>query len=238
MFDGMDGPAVSQGSAVIKTEAPERMPALPGIDDGGYLAATLDLLSDPIIVLDAYRSLLFANNAAARVLATRAAGFGIQGGVLMLPDREADEHLALLVARMSLQPAGRVKGGRFIVRRPSGSKHWFAAITRLAPLHDDQHAEHAVFLLHLVGRLRPRHLSATALRNLFGLTAAEIAVARRVVLHETTPQIAKHLCRSSETIKAALRQIFLKCDVKSRADLIALLQRISLFDQDGDAKYP
>jgi DNA-binding CsgD family transcriptional regulator len=73
------------------------------------------------------------------------------------------------------------------------------------------------------------------------LTRCEIDVLQRVVRHESTPEIARHLCRSDETVKACLKRIFSKCDARSRSDLIALTHRISLLSApSGRAakKYP
>jgi DNA-binding CsgD family transcriptional regulator len=62
----------------------------------------------------------------------------------------------------------------------------------------------------------------------FKLSGREMQIAQLVTKGLTNQQIAAQLSVSSETIKAALKRIFRKADVHSRAQLVARLPQLSL----------
>lgn len=100
----------------------------------------------------------------------------------------------------------------------------------VSPLHspDDGVADMRVYVVHLVSRVPPRHLPATALHDLFDLTQKEIEVVSRLLRHETLRDIAQRMSCSHETIRAYVKRAFRKCEVRSQSGLIALLHRLSL----------
>jgi DNA-binding CsgD family transcriptional regulator len=57
----------------------------------------------------------------------------------------------------------------------------------------------------------------------WGLTAAEVKVARLVAQGATNPQVAEQLALSSHTVNTHLRHIFTKWDINSRVELARLL---------------
>ena len=82
-------------------------------------------------------------------------------------------------------------------------------------------ADLTALCLH-VSALLAHQSVAPALPN---LSARQRQICDLVSRGQTNAQIAKHLCVSSETVKAHLKTIFRKCDVNSRAGLAGLWRR-------------
>ncbi|MFI0451995.1 LuxR C-terminal-related transcriptional regulator [Actinomadura sp. 6N118] len=76
--------------------------------------------------------------------------------------------------------------------------------------------------LRLLGvrRVRPR---GNAEEGRWGLTAAEVKVARLVAQGATNRQVAEQLFLSSHTVNNHMRNIFTKWDISSRLDLARLV---------------
>ena len=79
-------------------------------------------------------------------------------------------------------------------------------------------ADLTALCLH-VSAFLARQLAAPALPD---LTARERQICALVASGATNSQIAEQLCVSSETVKAHLKTIFRKCEVRSRAQLAGL----------------
>jgi DNA-binding CsgD family transcriptional regulator len=191
-----------------------------------HAGLVLDSFPDPTVVLNMRRQILFANGAARHVLAAKA-GLAARWGRLRLLDRRAESRLEEFLAQQDKRGSARATYCAFRARRQPSTRDWFVTVTNLLAV-GDHVAGSPAFLMHLVSQTHPRRLPGVVLQDLFGLSAGEVDVVQRVILHESTPQIARHLCRSQETVKACLKRIFRKCDVESRVDLIVLLQRVCL----------
>ena len=95
-----------------------------------------------------------------------------------------------------------------------------------------RHLSDAAFEAHDIAALTALclHVSALLARqsaapDLPNLTARQRQICELVAHGQTNAQIAGQLCVSSETVKAHLKTIFRKCDVRSRAGLAGLWRR-------------
>src|SRR5208337_3644578 len=69
--------------------------------------------------------------------------------------------------------------------------------------------------------------TATLLRGLFDLTAAEARVAREIATGNTIRNIASQTAKSEETIRTQLKAVFAKTGVSRQAELSSLLGNIN-----------
>jgi DNA-binding CsgD family transcriptional regulator/PAS domain-containing protein len=184
------------------------------------LAAALAQLSVGAIVLDAQGRVLYANEAAEKLLAARD-GIVLQRRCLRAESREETAALQALVADAtgSRQAAHRGAGGALRVRRSSGAP---ALGVLVVPVHGARSAlgvSRAAAVLYVTDPLRAGQPSEARLRVLFGLTRAEARVALRLVAGRTAPEIAAELQIATETVRSHRKQIFAKVDVHTQAEL-------------------
>ncbi|MCG8589613.1 MAG: alpha/beta hydrolase [Proteobacteria bacterium] len=91
-------------------------------------------------------------------------------------------------------------------------------------------------------------LSVDEMRELYGLTAAEAALARRLVVSPETADLARDLSVAEDSVRTQLKRIYLKTGTSRKAELVqrilcgpALLARVApsgkrLFDVGGEAR--
>jgi DNA-binding CsgD family transcriptional regulator len=95
------------------------------------------------------------------------------------------------------------------------------------PFDDQALADLSALCLHVSTRLTQLQLQQQALKEQeLKLSGRETQIAQLVAQGLTNKQIAVELGISSETVKAALKAIFGKTGVKSRAQLVACLPRL------------
>jgi DNA-binding CsgD family transcriptional regulator len=178
----------------------------------------LDRLDRGVILLDAGRRVLDANEMALRLL-EHANGMKLQGGRLLFNDRVFDERVARLLA----QPRN---GGRHTNRSIAAwIRHDRAPPYRLIvstlPVGPDE--RRAALVVLIFGPLERREISADVLKQIYGLTRAQTDVARSLFAGLTVEQTAAELELSLNTIRTHLKHIFTKCDVQSQGELLQLL---------------
>lgn len=101
---------------------------------------------------------------------------------------------------------------------------YFVIVT---PLSVDSSARDSVESLHYVvtifERLVQRIISTAVLRDLYGLSAAESSVAQQLYAGRRAEQLGGELGISLNTVRTHLKRIFVKCSVRSQAELLQLL---------------
>lgn len=194
------------------------------------LSLLLDRVSDPVLALNQSRRVLYANATARLVMSGAASGLKLRSERLMFDDQavEREFDLALGAAAVTHEEPHNYRAIR--VPRPSASAAWIAVISVLRPCDDSTAAERPL-LVHLVGRVRPRLLPLTALRDFFELTPRELSVVTLLMRGASLRTIAKQLELSHESIRMYVKRILRKCEVESQVDLLALLQRMSILLQ-------
>jgi DNA-binding CsgD family transcriptional regulator len=74
----------------------------------------------------------------------------------------------------------------------------------------------------------PPVVSASALKQFYGLTDAETRVCTQVAFGLSVPEIADSLSVSKHTIRAQLKSVFRKCEVSSQVQLVRLLSTLEV----------
>lgn len=202
---------------------------LRSVPEGG-LRAALDALPDGVALLDAERHLVFAN---ASLLGMVAQGDGLSLGQrgLDATDAAARPALGRAVTAGLAAADGKVGllplAGSLAVPRRSGGAPW---TIRAIPVTARAAAGEApgfrgAMLLVTDGEKRARP-HAALLARLFGLTAAESALAASLAAGRTLEEHAKRRGVSRETVRTQLAGIRRKTGCRRQADLVALLSRL------------
>lgn len=219
-----------RGSAAIDAAEPRpprpltfRHAILP-VDEDGYAVRGLsifDRYQNPLFVIDQDRMLIYRNDAGARIIGT-STGFAEKNGKLRLGGK-VDAALEQIIS------AGHTLSGCRGLRLspPHTGRDWLLLVHLLGRL-PDRSAGRA-FLLHAIGRTRVRNMPFRALKDLFGLTVREITVIQELLANGKAQTVANRLSLSHETIRSHLKRIFRKCNVHSKTELSALLQRVAEF---------
>lgn len=202
-------------------------PSSGGHEDFGL--KILDRYQCPLFVIDERAALVFKNRAAARVLEARS-GFHESNGRLRL-GAKADAALRRIIA--GCQSSGEAHNECYGMQLASTlPRDWLLFIRPLERSGDDEPAMRT-FLLHAVGRTRPRAAPARTLQALFGLTARETTVIAELLRSGTLETIARRLALSQETVRSHLKRTFRKCNVHSKAELLLLLQSAAAFETEA-----
>jgi DNA-binding CsgD family transcriptional regulator len=187
----------------------------------------LDRYQNPLFIIDQDRTLVFRNNAAARVMGAKT-GLSEKGGKLRLGPK-TDAALQRIMAgayRSGNSAHSSCYGLRLTLS--NGSRDWLLLVQPLEQSPRDKSAART-FLLQAVGRTRPRIVPSQALQDLFGLTERETAVVTELLRSGGVQTAASQLSLSRETIRSHLKRTFRKCNVHSKSELLSLLQCVSEF---------
>lgn len=184
-----------------------------------------DRYHNPLFVIDDDRTLIYRNEAGARVIGA-GAGFVEKNGRLRFSGKvEAALHQIMAADGSALAISSSCRGLR--VTAADASREWLLLVHPLGRLPGEPAGR--AFLLHAIGRTRVRRIPPLALKDLFGLTAREVAVVTELLASGTVQTAASRLSLSHETIRSHLKRIFRKCDVHSKIELCSLLQRVAEF---------
>lgn len=196
----------------------------PGDRAGALLAQleiVLDRMPDGMVVVDARGRIAHANRRAREVLACTSSQRSVSGALTFADARTQD---ALERALAAGPDTGEEEACRrtFLVRDARGRT---VARASVEPL-QRRSAEALLadrFLVTFHQLPHEARVSADALRALYGLTPSEARVAAHVVGAASLTELAARLELSRNTVKTHLRRTFRKCEVKSLAQLTALI---------------
>ena len=178
----------------------------------------LDGLDRGVILLDHSGRVLDANVPARGVL-DGGDGLSLRNGHLKSSNPDFDVRLSRLLGQVR---AGAVHAAQPIAarfRRPR-AQSYFVVVRPVPPDTNQRNVAASIFIFATDGR---REISAELLRELYGLTRAQAAVARRLFAGRSVEQTAAGLRLSPNTVRTHLKQIFTKCEVQSQAELMHLL---------------
>jgi DNA-binding CsgD family transcriptional regulator len=184
----------------------------------------LDLLAVGVILLDWGGRPVFLNRRAS-ALVTADDGLGMDRDGLHGATPETTAALRRLVAEAGCTSSGHGTGagGAIVLPRPSGRRPLAALITPIAP--ERCRATPGTAMAALIVS-DPDDVAApptTALRRLWGLTAAEATLAREVVAGRNLKDAAAGLGVSVATVRSQLARIFAKTGTDRQAELVLLM---------------
>ena len=192
------------------------------------LCSVLQSHPDPLFVIDLQRRLFFRNRAATRLMRADDGFRQVLGRLstgCAASDRRLTELLQDIHGRVDPNPfnarglrlhRGGANGCRFLVVHPLG---------RCSP----DGLSGVLFLLHIPSPGRPSGAFDPLLRDLFGLSTAEIAAALAVIRMGGVENAATSLYLSRETVRTQIKAVYRKCDIRSSAQLAHLIHSVTLF---------
>jgi DNA-binding CsgD family transcriptional regulator len=184
------------------------------------VAEAIDGMRKAVFVVGPGATIVHLNSTAERLVAGRN-GPSVRGGSLCVTPSSADTELKRSIgAALGLSNTGNAKtGNSFLCQRLSGGRPYVVHVTPFA-------ARDSAPPRALVVVIDPNHdprPTADMLRNLFGMTSAEAAVAQLVAGGVGLQPIADELALSLATVKTHLQRIFAKTDTHRQAELVRLL---------------
>jgi len=202
-------------------------------DDAG---SALDLLKPAIFVVSRSACVTYANRAA-QALLSQPDGLGSDHAGLQASTPALTRRLHELVGRAASTNPGEAVGGAMSVDRPSRKRAWQVLVT---PAHRGTswatltgHREAAVVLV--IDPEAEEGSVSEVLQALYGLTPAETRVAAAVGRGQGVIATADELGVCQSTARTHLRQVFVKTDTRRQAELVRLVDRITLLRHQQNA---
>ncbi len=190
---------------------------------GEALAQLAERASGPVILVNAQGRIVHANPAAEALLR---AGDGVQATPLGIraATQDASRRLAGLIGRAtSAAVAGVDASGAMPLPRPSGRR---ALAALVGPVHAKPGAAaERLALISIVDPERAVVARQDRLRELFGLTPAEVKVVAELVAGHDTRAAAEPLGLSLHTVRVLLARAMAKTDVHRQSELMSLVIR-------------
>jgi DNA-binding CsgD family transcriptional regulator len=189
------------------------------------LAAYSDILEQSatgVLLLDRSGRVSFANRAA-RAMAQTGDGFRLRGERIEAVNGPFEAPLQRLVAAAAGRMDGVVaaRGGVMRLPRKSGKADYAIAAAPLADATWSETGTVAFVLITDPDASSPH--AAAAIRQLFGLSAAEVRVAERLMLGETPEQAAASLSIRTSTARWHLASLYRKTGTSRQSQLVRLL---------------
>ncbi|MBN9038860.1 MAG: helix-turn-helix transcriptional regulator [Rhizobiales bacterium] len=183
----------------------------------------MDRLSVGVVILDEAGRVVRCSSAAEAALAARD-GVQLQAGKLRAASAREDRDLQAAI-RAVLQPcegADRPASRGLSLSRPSGSRN-LGVIVQPVPAGGSGLAASARVAVYIRDPEASAEVEGELVRQLFDLTPAEAAVARRLTAGLSLEDAASSLDISRNTARAHLRSIFSKSGITRQTELVRLM---------------
>ncbi|MCS6948309.1 MAG: LuxR C-terminal-related transcriptional regulator [Steroidobacteraceae bacterium] len=184
------------------------------------LEIALDRVADGVLLIDAVAHVLHINRQAREFLAKRRCSTTSGGMLSFVHPRTQYAFRRALICSHSSGTAALAPPREFLVLDET---HTTVARAAVEPLRRTSLRDAGTFLVSLHPQPQDVLVSARTLESLYGLSPSEARVAAQVVNIGSLAELADRLGLSRNTVKAHLRQIFRKCEVRSLAQLTALI---------------
>jgi DNA-binding CsgD family transcriptional regulator len=178
----------------------------------------LDRLDRGVVLLDAQGRIVDANSHALHVI-RHCNGMRVHAGRLAFNDPVLDEQMQQVIAGYGSPQ----RGGRAVLAarvRCKGSDPYRIVVRPVPPDADERKV---AFFALLYAPNGMHGISVDVLRQVYGLTPAQSAVACSLFAGLSVEETANELELSLNTVRTHLKQIFTKCEVNSQAELLHLL---------------
>jgi len=191
----------------------------------GALTHSLDSLPVGMMLLDAQAKLLVRNRAAAELLERRA-GLRLDRRGRLRPER-ADARTAferlIAAAATSARGPGTAPAGTLALRRAVSESPLLLLAVPAGEVHTGLLASEGTVALFATDPRRQAPTDHPTLRGLWGLSPAEVRVARLLVQGRSLPEIAAALEVRPSTVRTHLNRIFDKTGARRQTELVGLL---------------
>lgn len=193
-------------------------PGIQGFDNAGL--EMLDLLEQGVLLLGRGATVLFVNCAAEEALRGRS-GLHVQAGRLFGGTCADTTALHRLIAGCTSGAADA--GGSIALSRTAGSAPLFLVVAPVRAAGNGVSSRQPVALVFVTDPERAVPVSARQLRDGFGLTPAEAAVALELIAGDGLRAVANRLGISLGTVRTHLSQVFAKTGTRRQAELVRLI---------------
>lgn len=199
-----------------------RMDARPTFAGGGIVnGMPLEARPRALMLLAADLEVLFCTRAAAEIVEARQ-GVRIDAGRFALTDADRHERLLEAVASLTQSPLSfdRLEPAILFLRpvRELGAMQIVVEACSPAGARGG-----SVLLVSLHRHTRARRISRGFFASAFHLTASEAEVVVQLFDGLSIPVVASRLGVSINTVKTHLKNVFMKCEVRSQGELIKLV---------------
>lgn len=190
------------------------------------LRATLDTVTAGVVVVGAEARILHANDAARRMLDARSSIISVRGCLAALHP-EANRELAKAISLAWSNESGIGAAG---IGVPLFSNYMAAATAHVLPLaRGDLRTRlvpQAVAAIFIVPAGAPLPADLDTVARLFGLTAAETRLLRRLAAGETIAETSAALGVRQSTTRTHCQHLYAKIGVSRRTELVSLVNRL------------
>jgi DNA-binding CsgD family transcriptional regulator len=190
------------------------------------LAGMLDQVKACVYGIDVHGGLAYANRAGESDL-TRAQWLSLEGGRLTASHRVREQ----VSVKQAFQRLLRGRASNLLLS--TGGEHQALLMTAPAADRELPIAARVTGVVWVVP-LEPDVSSVHRLSALFGLTAAEGRLLKRLALGENVQSVAQQLLVTENTVRSQLKSIFRKTGRRTQAHLLALLERMSVISPHAD----
>ena len=196
----------------------------------GAIFGVFDRVSTGLVLVSGTGQVVLANRAA-REIFDSADGLRLsRGRCVEVADRE--RRAVLKEAVFAASGAANATGGRanriIAVRRRSAPDPYLVEVSPLADADDEIGERFRGALLTIIDPDRDAAIELVGFGEIYGLSDAELGVARLCIEGLSSAEIAEGRSVSRETVRSQLRSIFVKTRVRNRTELVRRALRFSL----------
>ncbi|MET7772237.1 LuxR C-terminal-related transcriptional regulator [Nocardia sp. NPDC005366] len=185
----------------------------------------LDVHRHGLVIVSSGGAISYANPSALSILESRDGLCRGRSGHLESSDNRSAAVLRTLIDS-AIRAGGPCDGGRTLVPRRSGAGQYALLVAPLNPKSGCREERSASALVVIVDPGEAITGGPKALRELFGLTAAEARVAAAALRGEGLRSIAEELSVSVNTVRTHLQHAFEKTGTHRQAELVRVLTTI------------
>jgi DNA-binding CsgD family transcriptional regulator len=225
------------GIATMRTLAPHVRQALDvgrrlkhAGDARGSLERTLDWLADGVALVRADGTVAFANESL-QAIARRNDGVRLTKNVIEFADPDARQKFDLALAaalKLKARDAAQAPAADFVAARSARGRAYLVSMRPLLEGAATRQASHAVAIVFVHDPLARGVATVGTLRELFGLTDAEAALAQTLQSGMTLSDYARRRALSINTVYTHLRRVREKTGCSRMPELIHKLNELRL----------
>lgn len=191
----------------------------------GLAIAVLDAHRNGLVIVSSCGAVSYANPAALSILEARdGLGIGRRGHLESSDSRTAVGMRAMIDS--AVRKYGPYVGGRTLIPRDSGRSSYALLVLPLDPKIGCPEEYTSAALVVIVDPDHEIPGGPKALRQLYGLTAAEARVAAAALRGEGLRSIAEELAVSANTVRTHLQRVFEKTGTHRQAELVRVLTAV------------
>lgn len=194
------------------------------------LERAVDLLADGVVLLRADGAVVYANESMC-ALARSNDGLRLHKGALDFAAADTRVKFNAALASAAKPTSGHAAPSStvdFMVPRPSGKPPYLVSVRPLTARAERGAAHHAAAMVFVRDPVARRAAAIRTLRELFGLTAAEAALAQALQGGTTLAEYARTRALSLNTVYTHLRRVREKTGCSRMAELIHKLNELHL----------